>query len=32
MVIDSSAVIAILCDEPDAKHFATTTSWRRLPI
>ncbi|RKZ54273.1 MAG: PIN domain nuclease [Candidatus Parabeggiatoa sp. nov. 3] len=23
MVIDSSAVIAILCDEPDAKHFTT---------
>ena len=23
MVIDSSAVIAILCDEPDAEHFAT---------
>ncbi len=23
MVIDSSAVIAILCDEPDAEHFAS---------
>jgi len=23
MVIDSSAVIAILCNEPDAKYFTT---------
>ena len=23
MIIDSSAIIAILCDEPDAEHFAT---------